>query len=749
MKESDHTFRADGDSTKVGFGQGAPGGHETRRVPHIDATEGGLLQVLQQKPDLVRNRSFIIENAVDEFLQLSAQNPTLTAKDYVGRFSCWASSVRSSIYRQIEVEQFIEAQGALRDRSVDLSWPMDGEQIGSFRVIEELGRGALARVYLCQQTDVGGRQVVVKACRTGASEAHTLGQLRHRNVVPIYSVAQDEQFRAAILCMPFLGRSTLFDLVDFAWEHGTPTKGGLIAEAGRIWEQPTDHVIATAGHGPPSSARSYCDGVTYLAMQLADALHHVHSQGIVHGDIKPSNVLLTAEGEPLLVDFNLSGNIALATTARGGTLPYMPPEQLCGIARTTHADLPYDARSDIFSLGVVLFELLGGRLPFSIDRVDEGPADVANRLLKYQKVGCPSLRAVNAAVPISLAQIVEKCLAWAPDCRFGSARELRDALQREVKPFKRFSRRVLAQRRMIGVVCIGLLLVGGAWNAFEASQGPKQQRYYARGLELQRAQDFDGAAHQFEYALNIEPQFRDAKFELGRTKIAQKNIESAEGVFFELTKSGHDPLSEAFVGYCRSLRKQNTLAIPWYVRALGSGCTSGEVHNDLAVAYDLGDRASSVEETFRNIESHLESALAALPDSATVKFNWISYELKRYAYNGHQISPRAIEFSDALVRSRAKTGDVLISAARVYCLSSEVSPARRTEAVRLLRRAFELGNALQLAALINDPIWNPLRTDSEFRVLVDELQMTPRRSDQGASMPRLLEPRNFAEPESD
>src|SRR5262249_24979605 len=111
---------------------------------------------------------------------------------------------------------------------------------------------------------------------------------------------------------------------------------------------------------------TYVDAVLWIAARLADGLSHAHERGILHRDLKPANILLTEDGQPMLLDFNLSrdrkarGGAAAASI--GGTLPYMAPEHLeafCGKRSTV------DERSDLFSLGVILYELLAGKTPFA------------------------------------------------------------------------------------------------------------------------------------------------------------------------------------------------------------------------------------------------------------------------------------------------------------------------------------------------------------------------------------------------
>ncbi|HEX6963906.1 MAG TPA: hypothetical protein VF175_18710, partial [Lacipirellula sp.] len=165
-------------------------------------------------PELAHNRSFIIQSAVDEFQSLSRDDASLTPEVYCRRFAGMDSALCSSIFRQLEVEQFVNKNDWLKDALQREPWPKAGERRGSFVIVEEMGRGTLSRVYLCTQPDLGNRQVVVKVASTSLGEANSLGRLHHRNIVPVYSVEEDHDSGMSMLCMPFLGRSTLFDFLD-------------------------------------------------------------------------------------------------------------------------------------------------------------------------------------------------------------------------------------------------------------------------------------------------------------------------------------------------------------------------------------------------------------------------------------------------------------------------------------------------------------------------------------------------------
>ena len=202
-------------------------------------------------------------------------------------------------------------------------------------------------------------------------------------------------------------------------------------------------VLADAEANPSQPARqflrasSYVRASVWIMARLAEGLEHAHSRGLLHRDLKPANVLIAADGTPMLLDFNLA---TLAPTASpdegeraklGGTLPYMSPEHLDAFnpEGSTSAE-SVDERSDLYALGLILFEMIAGRSAFP-----EPPANLKmHQLVEVMTVdrlkGSPSLRQANPSVPWSLDAIVAKCLEPNPARRFRSAGELAEDLRR-------------------------------------------------------------------------------------------------------------------------------------------------------------------------------------------------------------------------------------------------------------------------------------------------------------------------------
>jgi eukaryotic-like serine/threonine-protein kinase len=325
-------------------------------------------------------------------------------------------------------------------------WPQAGTEFAGFRLVEELGRGAFGRVFRAAQGDLAGRPVALKVGIGLFPESQTLARLQHTNIVPIHSVHRLGLLQA--VCMPFLGRTTLVRVIEGMRDQPSlPASGDVLRSTVQQHASATrpDSKGAAAGVGTDSAPSqidpavwatvdrlSFPNAVAWVGAQLAAGLAHAHQRGILHRDLKPANVLLTDDGVPMLLDFNLAEDSntdgPVGRTGIGGTLPYMAPEQLSAFARLGGT---VDARSDVYALGVVLFELLTGGRPFPDP--PKGPLRaVVEEMLDARQVEPPSPRTMNPAVPRAVDAVVRKCLAFDPATRYSSAAELQEDLERHL-----------------------------------------------------------------------------------------------------------------------------------------------------------------------------------------------------------------------------------------------------------------------------------------------------------------------------
>ena len=265
----------------------------------------------------------------------------------------------------------------------------DRERLGRYEVLAELGRGAMGTVYQARDPKID-RLVAIKTISVpnsappGSSdyrerffrEARAAGRLSHPGIVTIYDVDEDPECGPFIV-MEYVSGQTLERLLSHeAEEHLSP---GIALD---------------------------------LADQLAQALHYAHTQGIVHRDIKPANIIVTSDGRAKITDFGIAKLDLSQFTATGqvfGTPSYMSPEQIEG------EDV--DARSDLFSLGVVLYSMLTGYRPFQ----GNSAATISFKLVYKEPV---PVSALNSALPVHLDYVISRALAKSPVNRYQSGQEI-------------------------------------------------------------------------------------------------------------------------------------------------------------------------------------------------------------------------------------------------------------------------------------------------------------------------------------
>ena len=181
---------------------------------------------------------------------------------------------------------------------------------------------------------------------------------------------------------------------------------------------------------------SFVRSAAWIVARLAEGLEHAHSHGLLHRDLKPSNILIAADGTPMLLDFNLAADTTAGPgeedpARMGGTLPYMSPEHLD--AFHPEGGTPagrVDERSDIYALGLILFEMIAGRRPFVEPAPDRPPLDVIRTMIAERRAGAPSLRAADPSVPRDLDAVVRKALHPDPERRHARAGDLAEDLRR-------------------------------------------------------------------------------------------------------------------------------------------------------------------------------------------------------------------------------------------------------------------------------------------------------------------------------
>jgi eukaryotic-like serine/threonine-protein kinase len=271
---------------------------------------------------------------------------------------------------------------------------MIGTTVGKYRIVDKLGRGGMGTVYKAVDQTLD-REVAIKVLNPDLTdadvlkrfrgEAVTLARLNHPGIATIYELhhQQDDEL---LMVMEFVRGETFHDLSD---------RLGPLA--------------------PPQAA--------HLCMQVLDALGHAHRGGVVHRDLKPANLMITDGGAVKVMDFGIARVLGSEHFTHGGymmgTPAYMAPEQVLG--------REIDGRADLYSVGVVLYRLLSGRLPFN--------ADTAISMVQMQISEAPTpISTFRPDLPNWCTAIVDRALAKSPSDRFQSAEEFRAALISAVTP---------------------------------------------------------------------------------------------------------------------------------------------------------------------------------------------------------------------------------------------------------------------------------------------------------------------------
>ena len=257
---------------------------------------------LADHPELRRYRTVVLDLAYQEYQHRVQAGETINADKFSERLPSFQGSLRFFI----AVHDLLSHDPDCQNLQDDSCWPEPGSRFLQFESDFGNWPGQFRQSVPGNRTRVGHRQVVVKVAPQGGEEAEILGRLRHPNIVPIYCRLQKDASGLAAFCMPYLGRATLCDVLDYAFlDPQPPRKASLIVDAVAAANDDSD---PNESASPDAILRngSYVDGVVHLTAQLADALSHSHRRGICHRDLKPSNILVTPDGRPLILDFNLS-----------------------------------------------------------------------------------------------------------------------------------------------------------------------------------------------------------------------------------------------------------------------------------------------------------------------------------------------------------------------------------------------------------------------------------------------------------
>jgi tetratricopeptide (TPR) repeat protein/serine/threonine protein kinase len=458
--------------------------------------------------------------------------------------------------------------------------------LGDFRIIRELGRGGMGIVYEAEQVSLG-RRVALKVLPFAATmdprhlqrfhnEARAAACLQHQHIVPVFSVGSERGVH--FYAMQFIDGQPLSEVVRQLRQEEQNQRGGPRPKEAPASQDQTTAYQRPAGEAAPAAptvqaagddtpltgegrrGREYFRRVAELGAQAAEALDHAHQLGVVHRDVKPANLLLDAGGRLWVADFGLAqvqqdeGGLTL-TGDLVGTLRYMSPEQ--ALAKR----VVIDHRTDVYSLGATLYELLTLRPVFAgADRQE------LLRQIAFEEPVAP--RRLERAVPAELETVVLKALEKNPDDRYATARELADDLRHwlEDRPIRarrpslrqvatRWARRhravVWAAALVVVIAALFAALFAGGTAVVWANQ--RAALYAAAGTALREAETFQeqgkwaealAAAHHAEALVNAGPAGEELRDRVRRRRADLEMVAQVEEIRM-LSSPTNDPRDAA------------------------------------------------------------------------------------------------------------------------------------------------------------------------------------------------------------
>jgi hypothetical protein len=444
----------------------------------------------------------------EEFAQRCRRGEHPPVSEFLQRHPQWAAELREmlpavavleSAKRQTTAAHPVPAGGSAPDR------------LGDFRILRELGRGGMGIVYEAVQESLG-RRVALKVLPGHAGldsqrrqrfdrEAAAAARLHHTNIVPVFGVGEHDGLPYYV--MQFI--------------------------PGRGLDQVLADLRQTGSRPGAASAPWDWRAVAALGVQIAEALHHAHLQGVLHRDVKPGNILVDGQGTAWVTDFGLAklaGEPELTATGDLlGTWHYMAPENFQGQS---------DARSDIYGLGLVLSELC----------TLEPPPQTPNPTEFVRRVGgCerPRPRRLNPAIPLDLETVILKATAADPAQRYASARDFAEDLRRFLDDRPVLARRASALRRgwrwckrnrlvaSLAAVALASLVLAAVvgWVGYAYTRDALARERNALAGEAQKRTDAENAARRESAALAGEAQKR------AEAENATRRLEANQELFLQ------------------------------------------------------------------------------------------------------------------------------------------------------------------------------------------------------------------------
>lgn len=635
-----------------------------------------LRAALEENSDLLQHRSLVVDLAYEVFCVHEERGLPFDVEHYCEELPAFRSQVREAI----RGHQFLSDHPELFEVA-EPEWPEPGASIEGVVVLRELGRGTFARAYLGRDENTGDRAVVLKLSPASSGEANTLGKLNHPAIGGVHWARRTGDF--FVICMPFDGSTTLRDIIDRRVESAGGFNGQAVLNAIHVDDLEDSDERSASELRSIGSRDTYSAAVATIGISLADGLAYLHQKGMTHGDLKPSNVILGRGGRPRLIDFNLSQTRSGSLLRVGGTLPYMAPEQI-GTLLGNRQIAVHSTAADVFSLGVVLFEALTGRLPKDLgDRTDS--RELAEQLQTAWTSPAVPVRSVTPQIPRRLGDIVDSCLAIDPSTR-PSARLLHEQLKRSLRP----------DHRVRNLLVASFLIAALGWQGTEFLMAPDVKSVQAQ------------SETRFQRGCRL---LRD-----GQTSLALAEFES-----HRLEVGG--PKCLAYIAYCHSCQGHHAQAEALYGQAIENGYAEGWVYSNRA--YSLAQMNPQPGVKLQEALELVTVAMARDPEVRAIQFNfaWIRFLSNLDSKTKRLDDPQCVQTILEVLKAGPSDADAQVVAARIFAASSADNLALKTQAIEFARKSIEMGRPVK--AVVNDLVLRRhLLGQKEFEALT-HLSDTP------------------------
>lgn len=679
----------------------------------------------------------LLDQAYQDYCTRCDAGEQVDPDDYCAQYP----GFQSSLGRLLQAHRYLENNLALTGAE-EVHWPEVGDTFLDYQLVMQLGQGAFARVFLAMELKLGNRLVALKIAEGGAAtEADILGRSSHPNIVPVYSTGRDRATGLTVVCMPYVGSATLHDVLDrLKAGNKMPARARVILEASRDLRHPVDPSAQPSVPPRILERGTYLDGVRWLGVQLADALAYLHERHICHLDLKPSNVLLSPAGAPMLLDFNLSSDALQDHVPQGGTIPYMSPEQLEAVVGA--ASTAPRAASDLFSLGVILYELVTGSHPFGPIPIKASTRELGLSLLERQRAGFVPVRRRNPDVDAALARLIESCISCDIGRRPDSARSLAATLRRSLTPTAQVGRWIGGNPKKTLTVMFACLAIAGTAVALAAVRPPFGERNYAAGILAFQKGNHEEAINRFDAAIDADPESATAAaayFARGRVYQQWGRIDAtkyylAARDFDRAEKLAPDGRNLAAIGYCETcIPGGSGAAIEHYKRAQKVGFANAELYNNLGFCYmNTGKPKEARKCLDQAIElkpglqaAYYNRALIQMMDAKN-QSALLKHPTASAAFSPDEQKKMADDLAAALrlgladfqkaVELGPQSGELSFDAACFYATASVGDSGWKEHALQLLTKAVK-EQQFNPKRLATEPLLEDLRTEKRFQVL--------------------------------